>query len=116
MSSSSSSGSSNLPSKILSYLYLGGKSHAKDKQMLSELRITHILNCTPTRKSDPENGCPNYYEKEFKYKRIPIFDNRGEDIVAHMEDGFRFIEEGKHYGNILVHCHKGVSRSASITV
>lgn len=106
------------PSQILSYLYLGGKSDAKAKDALQKLNIKYILNCTPQRTVDPENGCPNFFEKDklFIYKRIPIFDNQGEDILSHMETAFKFIEEGKHYGNILVHCHKGISRSASFVI
>jgi protein-tyrosine phosphatase len=75
-----------------------------------------VLNCTPPRTSDPEAGVPNYFEKEktFKYLRIPIFDNKGEDILlTHLPTAIKFIEEGKHYGSVLVHCHKGVSRSVS---
>lgn len=82
------------------------------------MKVKYILNCTPTRSQDNEAGCPNFYEKEksFVYKRIPIFDNKGEDILSHMTTAFNFIEEGKHYGNVLVHCHKGVSRSASFII
>lgn len=104
--------------QILSYLYLGGKSDAKDKEKLIKMKVKYILNCTPTRSQDTEAGCPNFYEKEksFVYRRIPIFDNKGEDLLAHMTTAFNFIEEGKHYGNVLVHCHKGVSRSASFVI
>eukprot|EP01041_Mallomonas_annulata_P009089 gene9090-18833_t len=106
------------PSRILDYLYLGGRIHAKNRDLLRKLNINHILNCTPQRSVDPEAGCPNFFEKEktITYKRIPIFDNRGEDIIAHMETAFHFIEQGKHYGAVLVHCHKGVSRSASFVI
>jgi hypothetical protein len=38
------------PSKILKYIFLGSKSHAKSKNLLRELNITHILNCTPSKK------------------------------------------------------------------
>lgn len=31
-------------------LYMGSKADAKSEQMLREKGITHILNCTPTRK------------------------------------------------------------------
>jgi hypothetical protein len=33
-----------------------------------------------------------------------------------METAFNFIEHAKHHGHILVHCHKGVSRSASFVI
>lgn len=108
----------NKPSQILPYLFLGGKNEAKSKSTLLQLKISYILNCTPSRNNDPESGCPNYYEKEksFKYCRIPIYDNKGEDITNYIDTANRFIEEGKHYGGVLVHCHKGISRSASFVI
>ena len=33
-----------------------------------------------------------------------------------METAINFIEQGKHYGSVLVHCHKGISRSASFII
>lgn len=80
--------------QILGYLYLGGKTDAKSKESLTKKNIKYILNCTPKRSDDRDFGCNNFYEKEnlFKYKRIPIFDNRGEDILAHMETAYQFIE------------------------
>lgn len=91
------------PSQILPFLFIGGKSDAKSKTVLQKLGIKYVLNCTPPRKNDPEAGVPNYFEKEksFKYTRIPIFDNKGEDIIAHMSTACQFIDEGKHYGNRL---------------
>ena len=106
--------------QILSYLYLGSKADAKNKSRLKKLNIKYILNCTPTRSVDPDNGCPNFFEKDpdmgIVYRRIPIFDNRGENVLTHMAAACAFIESGKHYGNVLVHCHKGVSRSASFVI
>jgi hypothetical protein len=106
------------PSKILGYLYLGGKQDAKAKNLLVQLKIKYILNVTPPRSLDPESGCPSFFEKEkaFVYKRIPVFDNRGEDLLQYMDQSYRFIEEGKHYGGVLVHCHKGVSRSSTFVL
>ena len=106
------------PSKVLNFLYIGSRHHAKDKKLLAELNIKYILNCTPKRTDDPESGCPNFYEKDkmFVYKRIPLFDNKGEDILPYMEGAIRFIGEGQHYGSVLVHCHRGISRSASFVI
>lgn len=106
------------PSKILGYLYLGGKQDAKAKNLLQQLKIKYIMNVTPPRALDPESGCPSFFEKDkaFVYKRIPVFDNRGEDLLQYMDQSYRFIEEGKHYGGVLVHCHKGVSRSSTFVL
>jgi protein-tyrosine phosphatase len=106
------------PSQILSYLYLGSKQDAKSLSTLQKLNIKSIINCTPKRSDDPENGCSNYYEKskQFVYCRIPVFDNRGENILKYLDMSYKFIEENRHYGNILVHCHKGISRSVSIVI
>lgn len=112
--------SSQQPSQVLGYLFLGSKEAAKSKDSLKINKIKYILNCTPARNDDPEAGVPNYYEKEKSmgliYKRIPIFDNKGEDLVPYFEQAYRFIEEGRHYGNVLVHCHKGISRSSSFVI
>ena len=106
------------PSRILGNVYLGSRVHAKSRALLEDLNITHILNCTPTRTMDIEAGCPNFFEKDsrFTYKRIAIFDNQGEDILGHMDSAFSFIEVSQHYGNILVHCHRGISRSATFVI
>ena len=108
------------PSQILSYLYIGNKNHAKSLKILAQYEIKYIINCTPKRSDDRENGCSNYFEKQkeigLTYQRIPILDNRGENIIPYIEIVYRFIEESRHYGNILVHCHKGISRSVSMVI
>jgi protein-tyrosine phosphatase len=108
------------PSKVLPFLYIGDKKHAKNRAVLQELNIKRIVNVTPTRAVDPIAGCMNFFEKEgadkFLYKRIPINDNRGEDLLSHLEGVVAFIEAGRFHGSVLVHCQKGVSRSASVVV
>ncbi|CAK4769937.1 unnamed protein product [Aphanomyces euteiches] len=52
------------PSQILDYLFLGGRHHAKNRDHLKALGITHILNVTPPRKVDPVAGVPNFFEKD----------------------------------------------------
>eukprot|EP00611_Tribonema_gayanum_P023662 TRINITY_DN5022_c0_g1_i2.p1 TRINITY_DN5022_c0_g1~~TRINITY_DN5022_c0_g1_i2.p1 ORF type:complete len:343 (-),score=59.62 TRINITY_DN5022_c0_g1_i2:27-1055(-) len=106
------------PSQVLPYLYIGSRGHAKSRGLLKELGIKRILNVTPPRTVDPNTGCPNFFEKEggqnLLYRRIPIMDNRGEDLLQHLESATAFIAAGQYHGSVLVHCHKGVSRSASI--
>ena len=118
--SSSSSSSQERPTQITPHVYLGGAKQAKNLSVLKSLGITHVLNCTPPKSEDPETGCPNYFEKDrsagFVYKRIPVFDNIGEDLLVHLDGAIKFIEQSQHYGKVLVHCHKGISRSASIVM
>ncbi|CAM9797640.1 unnamed protein product [Chrysoparadoxa australica] len=106
------------PDKVLPYLYIGSKAHAKQKGTLKDLGIKRILNVTPDRTTDPVAGCPNFFEKDssFTYMRVPIFDHRGENIIVHLEKCIAFIDRGKHHGSVLVHCNKGVSRSSSMVL
>jgi protein-tyrosine phosphatase len=132
MERTAKNGKDEMPSKVLKYLFLGGKQHAKERDTLRHLKITYILNCTPPKRFrklrhfsphsvcsvDPEAGCPNFFEKDssLTYKRIALFDNKGEDLLGHMEAVYQFIEHARHHGNVLVHCHKGISRSASFVI
>ncbi|KAF0688541.1 Aste57867_19857 [Aphanomyces stellatus] len=110
------------PSEILPFLFLGSRQHAKDRDVLKRLSITHILNVTPTRKVDPVAGVPNFFEKEAAFMHVPtyrrcaLFDNQGEDILTSLDGCNAFIDQAKFHGRILVHCKAGVSRSASIVV
>lgn len=105
-------------SQVLSYLYIGSRFDAKNLGWLKSHDIRYVLNCTPSKELDPLTGCPNYYknDKSFHYKRIPVFDNKGEDMTQHFDTAFKFIEASRHHGSILVHCHKGISRSATFVI
>lgn len=88
------------PSQILEHVFLGSRAHARDKELLQRLGITHILNVTPPKKTDPVAGVPNFFEKEklFTYRRCPIFDNKAEDISSVLEGCIAFIDQAKYYG------------------
>ena len=106
------------PSRILHYLYLGDRNNAKSLSTLLRHDIKYIINCTPSKTIAKTVGCPCYYEKDprFKYLRIPIFDDGGEDLSVYFKSVYDFIENNKHSGNILVHCRQGVSRSSSFVI
>ncbi|TYZ61047.1 hypothetical protein PybrP1_012136 [[Pythium] brassicae (nom. inval.)] len=106
------------PARVLPHVFLGSKAHARDRELLARLQITHVLNVTPPRTVDPVAGVPNFFEKDktLTYKRCPIFDNKAEDLSGLLEGCVAFIEQAKYYGRILVHCNKGVSRSSSVVV
>ena len=104
------------PVAILPWLYIGNKEHAKDAQTLRALGVRHILNCTPSREKDPNYGIANFFEQQsaaarggvgagparpsaassalprVTYKRVPIYDNRGETVLPHCDGAVAFLE------------------------
>jgi protein-tyrosine phosphatase len=117
---SSSPAPSSLSRRFRSSIYLGSKEDAKNLDVLQKRRISHILNVTPS-KLDVKGGVPNYFEKkqqqQFTYLRIPIFDDatsvkqlQTQELATTIVD---FIHRGLYHGNVLVHCHYGISRSTT---
>ena len=98
-------------------LYLGDRHDAKDRSLLRSLKITAVLNCTPPR-DESSTGCPNFFEKEptMRYRRVPIFDTQAEDASGHFDGACDFVASRLHHGGVLVHCNRGVSRSATFVV
>ncbi|MCO5569705.1 hypothetical protein L7F22_023421 [Adiantum nelumboides] len=47
---------------------------------------------------------------------VPLLDSPNEDILGVMQPCFKFIDEGREKGNVLVHCMAGKSRSAAVVV
>ena len=104
------------PAEIISGLYLGDRKDAKDRASLRRLNIQSIVNCTPPKSEDPAAGCPSFFERELRYLRVPIYDSPVEDAAQHFESVLDFISSRLHHGGVLVHCNRGVSRSATFVV
>lgn len=97
-------------SEILPYLYLAGNIVARDLTKIKEKGITRVLNVAG-------GVCPNYFPQELKYTSFELLDAPHEEIdyfilyaVAEIEDALQNGEK------ILVHCHQGASRSATLVV
>ena len=103
---------------LTSSLYLGERYHAKNKEILQYHNVYYILNCTPPKDIDTTAGNRCYFEDEncFRYKRISVFDNIQQYIIPYIDEAIDFIDEGKKYGSVFVHCNKGRSRSASFII
>ena len=104
------------PAQVAPGLYLGDRKAAKDRAALRRLNIQSVVNCTPPKNEDPGAGCPSFFERELRYLRVPIYDSPAEDAAQHFESVLDFISSRLHHGGVLVHCNRGVSRSATFVV
>ena len=104
------------PAEIISGLFLGDRKDAKDRAALRRLNVQSVVNCTPPKSEDPAAGCPSFFERELRYLRVPIYDSPAEDAAQHFESVLDFISSRLHHGGVLVHCNRGVSRSATFVV
>ena len=91
--------------EITPQLYLGNNESAKNKEMLLQMEITHILVVG--------FYLHEYYPDTFTYKTIEIEDNDKEQLIPLLIPAFEFIERAE---KCLVHCRAGISRSSSIVI
>jgi len=103
-------------------LYLGSLSAATDKDLLRQHHITHVVHVLgdgywfPSNPGGESPGGGVWKDGVCSY-RIDILDDSTADLGHHLERVCGFIDSSLRSGrNLLVHCHQGISRSASITI
>ncbi|KAL7093802.1 hypothetical protein ACP275_11G062100 [Erythranthe tilingii] len=97
-------------SRILDHVYLGSDAIAKDREILRQNRITHVLNCVGF-------VCPEYFKNDLVYKTLWLQDCPSEDITSILYDVFDYFEDVlEQGGRVFVHCCQGVSRSTSLVI
>lgn len=82
---------------------------ATSSRSLTERRITHIVSvCSdPIPAEVPESG--------IYHLRIPVEDVDFADLLIHLPRACHFIDQAiKSEGVVLVHCHQGLTRSATV--
>tara|TARA_A100001015_G_C15029524_1_gene732404 strand:+ start:258 stop:797 length:540 start_codon:yes stop_codon:yes gene_type:complete len=98
--------------QILPNIYLGTVNGAHDKELLSDIKIDSIVNCTKDEKFH------FYFDNKNKY-RLYIEDSKNSDNMEYfsyeIHKAVEFIEsEINSNNNVLVHCYWGLMRSPTV--
>ncbi|CAL9058502.1 unnamed protein product [Musa banksii] len=97
-------------SKVANHIYLGGDYVARNREILRQHGITHVLNCVGF-------VCPEYFKSDLVYKTLWLQDSPTEDITSILYDVFDYFEDVRQQeGRVFVHCCQGVSRSTSLVI
>eukprot|EP00966_Prymnesium_polylepis_P059125 1370351-Prymnesium_polylepis.1 len=98
------------PSEVLPRLLLGNGESAREPRALQRAGVTHIVNATP----DLPNGMPH-----LRYLRVAVDDSEQTQLRPHFDAVSDFIAGAlgeARGGAVLVHCHQGISRSATLVL
>ncbi|EFC46621.1 predicted protein, partial [Naegleria gruberi] len=99
-----------LASKITDNLYLGDINDAMNVPELKNHNITNIVTCVKSLE-------PFYPNEGFSYLNLHLYDMSDEQIDHTFDESFNYIDKCLNNNeNVLIHCMKGKSRSASILI
>jgi protein-tyrosine phosphatase len=96
---------------ILPNLYISDMHFAQNKEIISALSISAVINLAP-------DVAKNAFELEpnFAYLTLYIQDNSTTDIAKYFAVTRNFIDKYINSRGVLVHCAAGISRSATIII
>ena len=75
-------------------IYVGDHGNAENKSLLESCGITHVLSLEV---EDFE------IDTKFHHKFVMMYDVLQQDLLGHLEECFKFIEEGFAEGKVLIH-------------
>lgn len=97
-------------------IIVGGENAARNKECLTRLGVTHILNTAQGSGIGQVDTDETYYRMQgIKFMGLPLDDAEETDILRHLDEVASFIDEAlRDKGRVLVHCVLGMSRSPSV--
>lgn len=96
-----------------SNIFLGELQHSKDKEFLKKNNITSIA-CIM---EDKPFLLDDEFSKDFNFLHLCLKDSLGEKIDKYFDEFIQFINtQIDENRSILVHCHMGISRSATMMI
>lgn len=114
--------SSHTAARVDAHVFISGWRRACDREFLRKNRITKIVRLAPPEASGgaddgADDGAPEEWISGVSYLVVPAEDHPDFDLRQFFVPCVRFIRTAIAAGErILVHCHAGVSRSATIVL
>ncbi|XP_028332197.1 dual specificity phosphatase DUPD1-like [Gouania willdenowi] len=98
-------------------LYIGDAATARDKTLLAHLEITHVVNAADGPQHIDTGPC-FYKDTDIKYHGVQAPDCKDFDLSHFFSETSNFIHGAltQKGGKVLVHCARGISRSATLAL
>lgn len=88
------------PSVVMEHIVLGGREDACNHEQLHGAGITHVVNCAAQ--------VSNYFEGEFVYVKLHLYDSPNEDLIPHFQTVAKVLKRVEVLrGRALIHCISG---------
>jgi protein-tyrosine phosphatase len=100
--------------EIIPGLWIGDFYSSQDKDFFETFHIKCVINATTH-----IQVAPFYKQKKISFKRVPVYDSNDSEnlslMIKHKSSAINFIDGAQKLQHpMLVHCHAGMQRSATI--